>query len=97
MTCEKCTRSKHRTEDEKANLTRRLKIIEGQVRGIRQMIEDDRYCDDVLIQISAINQSLKSLGNEILKNHLATCVVEDIQNNKLEVIDDVMQLFRKLN
>lgn len=97
MKCENCTRQKHRTEGEKITLTKRLKIIEGQVRGIRQMIEDDRYCDDVLIQISAVNQSLKSLGNEILKNHLSTCVVEDIQNNKLEVIDDVMQLFRKLN
>lgn len=61
------------------------------------MITDDRYCDDVLIQISAINKSLKSLGNEILKSHLSTCVVEDIKNDKLEVIDDVIDLFGKLN
>lgn len=95
--CENCTRSKHRTEEEKKNLERRLKIIEGQIRGIRQMIIEDRYCDDILIQISAVNKSLKSLGNEMLKSHLSTCVVEDIQQNKLEIIDDVMDLFRRLN
>ena len=95
--CEKCTRSKHRTEKEKGNLIRRLNVIEGQVKGIKQMIEEDRYCDDILIQISAVNNSLKSLGNEMLKSHLATCVVEDIKNDKLEVIDDVVDLFGKLN
>ena len=95
--CEKCTRSKHRTEEEKKSLIRRLNVIEGQVKGIKQMIEEDRYCDDILIQISAVNKSLKSLGYEMLKSHLATCVVEDIKNDKLEVIDDVIDLFEKLN
>ena len=93
----KCTRSKHRTLQEKKNLIKRLSIIEGQVRGIKQMIETDRYCDDVLIQISAINKSLKSLGNEILKSHFATCVVKDIKENRIEVIDDIIDLFDKLN
>lgn len=91
-----CTRLKHRTEDEKNNLIKRLKVIEGQVCGICKMIENDRYCDDVLIQISAVNNSLKSLGTEMLKNHLSTCVVKDIKEDKLEVIDDVMELFSKL-
>ncbi len=95
--CMKCTRSKHRSTDEKQSLIKRLSRIEGQVRGIKQMIENDRYCDDVLIQISAINKSLKSLGNEMLKSHLATCVVKDIKEDKLEVIDDVVDLFEKLN
>ena len=61
------------------------------------MISDDRYCDDILIQISAINKSLKSIGNRMLKSHLSTCVVEDINSGKLEVIDDVIDLFDKLN
>lgn len=61
------------------------------------MVEDDRHCDDVLIQISAINKSLKSLGNEILKSHLSTCVVNDLKNNNLEVVDEVIDLFEKLN
>jgi DNA-binding FrmR family transcriptional regulator len=95
--CGNCTRRKHRTDDEKKSLIRRLNIIEGQINGIKQMIADDRYCDDVLIQISAVNKSLKSLGNEMLKSHLSTCVVEDINNGKLEVIDDVIDLFGKLN
>lgn len=95
--CIHCTRVKHRTEQEKKKLKTRLKTIEGQVRGISAMIDDDRYCDDILIQISAVNKSLKSLGNQILKNYLSTCVVEDIKNDKLEIIDEVMDLVGRLN
>lgn len=95
--CNKCQRSKHRTDEEKKKFNKRLNIIEGQIKGIKQMLEDDRYCSDILIQISAINKSLKSLGNEIMRSHLSTCVVEDIQNNKLEVIDEVISLFEKMN
>lgn len=94
---EHCQKSKHRTEEEKKHLITRLKTIEGQVRGISQMIESDRYCDDVLIQISAVTKSLKSLGNEILKSHLSTCVVEDIKDNQLEIIDEVMELIKRFN
>ena len=92
-----CTRLKHRDEKEKKHLTKRLSIIEGQVRGIKQMIDDDRYCDDILIQIAAVTKSLKTLGNEMLKSHLSTCVVKDLKENKLEVIDDVIELFGRLN
>lgn len=95
--CEQCEKAKHRSIEEKNTLKKRLKTIEGQVRGIIGMIEEDRYCGDILIQISAIDKSLKSLGNQILKNHLSTCVVEDIKNDKLEIIDEVMDLIKKLN
>ena len=88
---------KYRTEDEKNYLKNRLNKIEGQVRGINKMIDEDRYCDEILIQISAINNSLKSLGNIILKNHLSTCVVNNIKDNNLEIIDEVMNLISKLN
>lgn len=94
--CEKCTRSKHRTEEEKKNLNRRLKIIAGQIKGIEQMINDDRYCDDVLLQIASATNALKSLGSEILKSHMRSCMVEDIEKGNLEVIDDVFNLFGKL-
>lgn len=94
--CENCTRSKHRTEEEKKNLNRRLKIIAGQINGIGQMIEDDRYCDDVLLQVSSAINALKSLGNEILKSHMKTCMVEDITSGNLEVVDDIVDLFGKL-
>ena len=94
--CQNCTRSKHRTIEEKKALVRRLKIISGQISGIEQMIINDRYCDDVLIQISSTTNALKSLGNEILKSHMKTCMVKDIKDEKYEVIDDVLDLFSKL-
>lgn len=81
----------------KKTLETRLKTIEGQVRGIRQMVEDDRYCGDILIQISAISESLKSIGNIILKNHLETCVATEIKNNNYEIIDEVIDLIRRIN
>ena len=93
----KSLKIKHRTEDEKKYLKNRLKTIEGQIRGISQMIDDNRYCDDVLIQISAVNKSLKSLGNEVLKGHLKTCVVNNIKENNLDIIDEVMSLIKKLD
>ncbi len=89
-------RKKGRTEDEKSYLTKRLKVIEGQVRGVRGMIEENRYCADVLVQIAAVTNSLKSLGAEVLKSHLSTCVVQNIKENNLEVIDEVMDLIGKL-
>ncbi len=95
--CQECTRTKHRTEEEKKKLIRRLNIISGQIGGLKQMIETDRYCDEVLIQISSVNKALKSLGNEILKSHLETCVVKDLKDDKLEVIDDVIDLFGRIN
>lgn len=91
-----CTRSKHRSEDEKKDLTRRLRIIAGQINGIQQMIDDDRYCDDVLLQVASATNALKSLGNEILKSHMKSCMVEDIKNDNMDVIEDIIDLFGKL-
>ncbi len=97
MKNETCQKTKHRTEEEKKYLKKRLSTIEGQVRGIIGMIDEDRYCDEVFIQISAVSKALKSLANEILKIHLSTCVVEDIKENKLDIIDEVMDLIKKLD
>ena len=95
--CEDSSRNKHRTIDEKKYLKNRLSTIEGQIRGISKMIEDDKYCNDILIQLLAINKSIKSLSTDILKGHLSTCVVDDIKNDKLEVIDEVMELIGRLS
>lgn len=95
--CSECIKSKHRTCDEKIKIIKRLNVIEGQIRGIKQMVESDRYCDEILVQISASMHSLKSLGNNILNSHMKTCIVEDIKSGKLEAIDDVIELFDKLN
>ena len=85
-----------REEAEKKKLERRLKVIEGQVRGIINMLEEDRYCDDILIQMAAIRKSLNSVGKEILKSHLKTCVTKEIKNDNLAIIDEVMDLFGRM-
>lgn len=93
---ERCILKQHRTEEENQKYTKRLNRIEGQVRGINRMINEDRHCDEILIQIAAVTASLKSLGQELLESHMKTCMVSDINRGKLETIDEVMELFRKL-
>ena len=95
--CKQCTRKTNRDEQEKKYLRTRLKTIEGQVRGVSKMIDDDKYCADILTQLLAIDKSIKSLSNDILKSHLNSCVIDDIKNGKNEVIDEVMELIRRLN
>lgn len=85
-----------RNEEEKQKLIRRLNIIAGQVNGLQQMVTDDRYCADILMQISSTANALKSLGNEIIKNHMKNCMVEDIQKGNLEVIEEILDLVNKL-
>lgn len=95
--CEHCNRNKHRTADEKKYLRTRLNTIEGQIRGVSKMVDEDKYCNDILTQLLAINKSIKSLSTDILKGHLSTCVAEDIKNDKLEVINEVMELIGRLD
>ena len=94
--CIDCTKSTHRDEATKKKLNKRLKTIEGQIRGVQNMINEDKYCNDILIQLLAINKSIKSVSNEIFKNHLSTCVVRDIKNDDPKIIDEVMELIRRL-
>ena len=97
MNCKNCTHSTHRTLEEKKYLETRLKTIEGQVRGVAKMIEEDKYCNDVLVQLLAINKSLRSISNDILRNHLSTCVVKKIKEGDTSVVDEVMELVSRLN
>ena len=94
--CTMCQKSTHRTEEEKKDINKRLNIIEGQVRGIKQMIDDDRYCSDVLIQLSAINKAIESLENVILTSHIENCVVYEVQSGNLDIIDEVMELVKRI-
>ena len=87
----------YRDVDEKKTLTNRLKVIEGQVRGITQMVENDRYCGDVLMQIGAVENSLRSVGVELFHTYMATELKENIKKGKPESIDEVMDLIKKLN
>ena len=85
-----------RTIDDKKDLISRLNRIEGQVRGISKMIEDDRYCGDILIQLSAVNSSIKSLSVKMLEKHLKHCVKNQVLEGKDEVLDEVTELIKKI-
>lgn len=86
-----------RDKETKKMLTNRLNRIEGQIRGIKKMIEEDRYCNDVLIQLASVENSVKSLSNQILENHLFTCISNDIEKGNTEVIDELVSLFKRFN
>ncbi|PGT81883.1 metal-sensitive transcriptional regulator [Bacillus sp. AFS040349] len=83
-------RNSHHSEKVKKNLVTRLNRIEGQIRGIKALIEKDTYCDDVITQISATQSALNSVGRLLLEGHLRTCVVEKIQNGDEEIIDELL-------
>lgn len=95
MTC--CNNRKtDRSEEEKKKLISRLNRIEGQVRGIRGMIEDDVYCNDILIQSAAAGAALNGFERELLSAHIKSCVAEDLREGKDEVIDELMATMKKL-
>ncbi len=93
MSC--CEIKKERTTDEKKDLTNRLNRCIGQLNGIKKMIDEDRYCDDVLIQLSAVNKSIKAIANLVLDNHMHTCLIEHINNGDYEIIDEIVELFKR--
>lgn len=89
-------KTKERTEKEYKDLLNRLSRIEGQVRGIKRMVEEDAYCTDILIQVSAVNAALNSFNKALLANHIRTCVAEDIRAGKEETIDELVATLQKL-
>ena len=91
-----CHKKKERTEKEYKDLLNRLSRIEGQVRGIKRMVEEDTYCTDILIQVSAVNAALNSFNKALLANHIRTCVAEDIRAGKEETIDELVATLEKL-
>ena len=92
-----CNKKTKRSPDEKKLIINRLNRIGGQINGITKMIENDAYCNDVLIQLSAVKNSVKSLSSYILENHLYTCVSRDLENGELDSIDDLISLFKRFN
>ena len=85
----------YRTEEEKKQFIHRLNRISGQVEGIKKMIEEDRYCDDLLTQLLAVDKAVKSLSSVILEKHMYSCIKKEVSEGNLEVVDEVMQLFRR--
>ena len=89
-------KQKHRTDEERRALMNRLSRIEGQIRGIRGMIEKDAYCTDILIQTSAAAAALNAFSKELLASHIRSCVAEEIRQGKDEVIDELVNTLQKL-
>ena len=91
-----CRKTKARSEKELRDLTTRLNRIEGQIRGIRGMVEKDAYCIDVLTQVSAASAALGSFTKALLANHIRTCVADDIREGRDETIDELVDMLQKL-
>lgn len=95
--CSERYKATPRSQDMQADLQKRLNRIIGQLNGVKSMIDDNRYCGDVLTQLAAAESALKGVSTLVLRNHLETCVVEQIKQGNTEVIDEVLQLMRKFS
>lgn len=96
MELEANKKMKHREEKEYKDLITRLNRIEGQIRGVKGMVEEERYCVDVLMQVSAIQSALNGFSKNLLSNHIKSCVVEDIKNGNEAVVDELCNTIQKL-
>ncbi len=94
--CECSKKRKHRSDSEYRSLINRLNRIEGQVRGVKNMLENDAYCTDILTQVSAISAALNAFNKELLSNHIHTCVAENIRRGDDSGIDELVLTLQKL-
>ena len=94
--CESCEKTTKRSEEERKKLIHRLNRIEGQVRGIRKMVEKDEYCANILIQSAAVGAAVNAFNKELLACHIRGCVARDIREGKDEVIDELLATMQKL-
>ena len=91
-----CHKTKIRPEEEVRSLMNRLSRIEGQIRGIRGMLEKDAYCADILTQTAAVNAAINAFGRELLGSHIRSCVAQDIRNGKDETIEELLGILQKM-
>lgn len=94
--CPCCTKTTDRTQEEQKKLINRLNRIEGQIRGIRKMVEQNAYCADILMQSAAVNAAVNSFNKDLIASHIRGCVVRDIREGKDEVIDELVITLQKL-
>ncbi|MGI6197297.1 MAG: metal-sensing transcriptional repressor [Eubacteriales bacterium] len=94
--CQAEGKSTHRNEEEKKRMIHRLNRIEGQIRGIRKMLENDAYCTDILTQSAAVNAAVNAFNRELICRHMQTCVVRDLREGKDEVIGELVDTLQKL-
>lgn len=95
-TCDCAVKHKHRQAAEEKDLLNRLNRIEGQIRGIKSMVKDERYCVDILTQVSAVQAALNSFNKVLLSSHIKSCVVEQIQDGNLEAVDELCMTIQKV-
>ena len=95
VACPHC-RTKHRSDDERKALLNRLSRIEGQIRGIRAMVEREAYCPDILTQAAAANAAMNAFCRELLANHIRTCVVEDVREGREDTVDELVQTIQRM-
>lgn len=95
-TCPCCEKHTTRSEEERKKLINRLKRVEGQIRGIIGMLENDAYCNDILMQSAAVNAAVNAFNKELLASHIRGCVVRDIREGKDETIDELVSTLQKL-
>lgn len=95
-TCECCKKTKQRSAEEFRRLMNRLNRISGQVNGIKNMLENNAYCTDILIQVAAVNAALNSFNKELLSEHIRTCVADNIRSGNDEVIGELVDTLQKL-
>lgn len=91
-----CCKKKVRQDNEFKSLMNRLNRIEGQIRGIKGMLENDAYCTDIITQVAAASAALNSFNKELLSNHIKTCVIDDIKADKTDTVDDLLNTIQKL-
>ena len=94
--CPACGRRTERSDEQKKKLANRLSRIEGQIRGIRKMVDENAYCNDVLVQSAAALAALRAFNRELLRSHLNHCVVRDIREGRPEVVEELMGTLEKL-
>ena len=94
--CCHCEKRKVRSQEELKSLTNRLSRIEGQVRGLKDMLQRDAYCPDILVQVSAVSAALNSFSKELLSSHIRTCVSDGIRQGDDEVVDELVCVLHKL-
>lgn len=91
-----CCKKTERTAEEVKKLTNRLNRIEGQIRGIKSMLEGDAYCNDILVQSAAVTAAMNAFSRELIASHMRTCVARDLREGNDEVIDELVATLQKM-
>lgn len=96
--CPKCAEARHtlRGAEDKKKMINRLSRIEGQIRGLKGMVEEDAYCPDIMLQVSAVTAALNSFNRCLMENHLKNCVTEDLKADRVDTMDELIEVLQKL-